>query len=123
MDAIEPRIARFISDQGFYVLRDKATGIALNVSYTPEGLKWTMAPNGSGKLIFFRKAHLIRHYNKTTLQPTKVEIGGDVRPSNKVYVEKFIPTNQPTNRAQKAEYTWTDKAYKMAVLNAGAFPA
>lgn len=80
-----------------------------------------MAPNGSGKLIYFRKAQLQRHYSKTTMQPTKVSIVGDTRPSNKVYVEKFVPTDQPTNRAQKAEYTWTSKAYRMAVLGAGTF--
>lgn len=38
LDPIEPRIAKFVEDQEFYVLRDAKTKIALNVSYTPEGL-------------------------------------------------------------------------------------
>lgn len=36
---IEPRIKQFVEDQNLYVLRDVRTNKALNVSYSPDGLK------------------------------------------------------------------------------------
>lgn len=36
-----------------------------------------------------------------------------MEPSNAVYVERFVPTNQKTESAQVAEYLWLNKALKM----------
>jgi hypothetical protein len=104
---IDSSIQGFISSKNIYVLRDAKTGTALNTSYTPEGLYWTS--NASGKLICFRNAKLVRTYN-AKYELTSVKIAGDTRFSNKVYIEKFIPTDKPTKRGQIAEYTWTNKA-------------
>lgn len=37
-EPVAPHIAKFVEDEGFYVLREKRTNKALNVSYNPEGL-------------------------------------------------------------------------------------
>lgn len=118
---IEPRIQKFIADQNLVVLRDAVSNVAMNVSYTPEGLEWTMAPNGSGRLIFFRKASIAKHYSKEDHSLTRLEIIGDKRPNSRYYVEKFIPMNHNTDYGQKAEYTWVAKAYRMALLGASNF--
>ena len=118
LERIEPRIANFVADQEFYVLRDSLTNKALNVSYTEDGLKWTT--NATGKLIYFRNAKVQVNYDKNYL-PVSTQFVGDTRPSNKVKVEKFIPTNHAFAKAQIAEYTWVDKAYRLAIQNAAAF--
>lgn len=51
---LEPRIAGFIKGRTMYVLRDSKTGIALNTSYSEEGLRWTT--NVRGRLICFKNA-------------------------------------------------------------------
>lgn len=96
MKKIERGIARFLEDRDLVVLREKKSGTALNVSYTVEGLKWTT--NKVGKLLYFNKAYL-----------TSGKWVGDLSPSPYVYVEKFVPQDQPSMAGQVAEYTWIKK--------------
>lgn len=131
MYVLDNRIARFITDKKIYVLRDKKTGMALNASYTEDGLKWTT--NNRGKLLYYENARLGSMINlKRSLEKgepivTNVYIESNdfspLRKSNDVYVEQFVPTNQSTIKGQVAEYTWADKAYHLALLNAETFEA
>lgn len=107
MKPIDKSIKDFIVSRNIYVLRELKTGTALNASYTEEGLYWTT--NGTGKLLCFRNARIERVYDKN-YNVTNVRIVGDTRFSNKVYIEKFVPTDKPSKRGQMAEYTWTNKA-------------
>lgn len=109
MKSIEERIAKFISDRDLVVLRERKTGRALNVSYTEDGLKYTTSLGG--KLLYFNDAWLKVLYRDN--QPYFVGVQGDLEKSKLVYVEKFIPTNKSNLRDQIAEYTWTDKAYRL----------
>jgi hypothetical protein len=93
-----------------YALRDMKTKRALNVSYSEEGLMWST--NATGKLIYFENAHLQRVYDKEG-NITNVRIGGNLNLNPNVYVEKFVPSNQPTTKGQITEYTWTSKAYRL----------
>lgn len=70
-----------------YVLRDKR-GIALNASFSPDGLRFTT--NKKGQNLFFKEGN---------------------------YVERFIPQNKKNAFAQMAEITWLDKAYRLCVYN------
>lgn len=130
LDPIEPRIAKFIEDRDLYVLRDKKTGTALNVSYSEDGLKWTT--NATGRLLYYDNAHIVPivdlkssiKENRTVISHISINGYGEVpRKSDKVYVEKFVPTNQPTLKGQIAEYTWVDKAFRLLTLNAPTFEA
>lgn len=92
------------------VVRDSRTNKALNVSYTVDGLKWTTNFNAN-KLVMYRNAW-IDHVDGV---PT---IAGDLTPSRKVYVEKFIPMDHydERNRLKKeqiSEYTAVDKAQRL----------
>ena len=109
MDPIKERIKRFIADRDLVVLRDGRTGKALNVSYTEDGLKYTTSLGG--QLLYFKNARLkvITRDNQTTF----VGVEGDLEKSKSVYVEKFVPTDKKNPRDQIAEYTWTDKAYRL----------
>lgn len=71
--------------------------MALNVSYSIEGLKWTT--NKVGKLIYFKNAFL--HTGRWV---------GDLTPSSFVYAEIFDPKDHASDAAQVAEYTWIKKA-------------
>lgn len=131
IEPINPRIKQFIVDRNLYVLRDAKTGNALNVSYSEDGLKWTT--NAAGKLLYYQNGMLAPKINvkKSTRNNELVfdyvtivpRDGQTLRKSNRVYVEKFIPTDRNTLREQIAEYTWTDKAYRLLVLNAPSFEA
>lgn len=107
---IDLSIKRFISDREVYVLRNSRTHTALNSSYTPEGLYWTT--NEDGKLLFFKNARIESVYN-SDYTVTNLKIVGDTRPSDKVYIEKFVPDNRPTKQGQIAEYTWVAKAQQL----------
>lgn len=97
MKPIEKSILSFIRDRKLYVLRDKRTHTALNVSYSEDGLRWTT--NKVGRLLYFKKAYL-----------TSGRMVGDLSPSEEVYVEKFVPRNHERTASQVAEYTWIKKA-------------
>ncbi len=106
---IDENLARFISDNDMYVLRDVRTGQALNASFSIEGLYWST--DHSNRLLCFRNARLQPIYKNEI--KTNLRIVGDTRLSEKVYVEKFVPRNQTTLRGQLAEYTWMRKAYAL----------
>lgn len=104
----------FIASKNLMVLRDSLTHKALNVSYTVEGLKWTVNFSGK-KLIYFRNAWIDVSTDEGI--PT-TSIVGDLTPSRKVYVEKFIPRDHYDHRGrltriQISEYTAVDKALKL----------
>lgn len=110
MEPINTTISTFISAQTMYALRDVKTKRALNVSYSEEGLMWST--NATGKLIYFEDARLERVYNRDG-NITNVKIRGNLNLNPNVYVEKFVPSNQPTSKGQITEYTWTSKAYRL----------
>lgn len=103
---INTEIVKYLSNNNLYVLRRKKDGVALNVSYTPEGLIWTC--NKLGKALMFKNT--IIQYGKF-VGPRNGD--GKLIPDPSVYVEKFIPTNKPTESAQVAECTWVAKAMKL----------
>lgn len=95
------------ASEGMYVLRDSRTNMALNVSYTPEGLYW--ATSSSGRLIYFKNARMTTVYDND-YNLIKVKIIGDTRPSDKVYIEPFVANNVANERIQTAEYAMAVKA-------------
>jgi hypothetical protein len=115
-----------IKSNDLYVLRSSLNDRALNVSYTEEGLTYTL--DNQGKFIFFKNAWV-------STQNGYLIFKGDTRLNNKVYVEKFIPRNFLTCKKevnsegkeievctgpinlQKAEYTFMNKALKLLTYN------
>lgn len=82
--SISKNIQKIVDEKGLVVLRDKHSGKALNVSYTTDGLKFTM--NKTGKYIF---------------NPEKN------------YTEHFVPRNFRDPHLLKCEITWVMKAMKL----------
>lgn len=92
----------FVYGKNLKVLRRKKDGMALNVSYTPEGLIWTS--NKLGRALFYRRAFV-----------SQGRIVGDLRASDDVYVERFKPVvtvGMPKDFAE-AERTWLAKALRL----------
>lgn len=108
MNQFNENISELIISGGFYVLRDKATGMALNSSFSREGLKWST--DRLGRLIYYPKARLV---SDIIDGKHVVEIRGDLTPSKRVYIELFKPKSQPSARAQVAEFQWSHKALKL----------
>lgn len=104
---VEPWIRTFIQDRDLYVLREKRNDKALNVSYSPDGLKLTA--NKAGKLRYYKNAFFV----------TDGEIRGDMTPSRSVYIEKFVPKDHTNRSNQIAEFLWIDKAMKLYRLPGG----
>jgi hypothetical protein len=124
MARIYPNIRQFIDDKKLVVLREKGTDKAVNSSFSEYGLQFTT--DTSGNYIYFMNA-------KPVVVGSKVEFVGDTRPSDKYYVEHFVPKDRedprddlsiPRDRffkrkisaylrLQVAEYMWTDKAYRL----------
>lgn len=104
MNRIYSNIRQFISDKRMVVLREKHTGKALNSSFSEYGLQFTT--NSSGRYIYFKNA-------KPVIKNGYVIFEGDTTMNPNVYVEHFVPQNQDKIRNQIAEYTWTDKAYRL----------
>lgn len=120
MRVLEPRIVTFIADRNMYVLRDARTQMALNVSFTPEGLSWTT--DSSGRLVRFENGEMARVLNlKKSLEQNNIVFEalhispteGELRLSDKVYVEKFVPFDHQNRRNQVAECLNVDKAYRL----------
>lgn len=97
MKLLDYSLTKLISDRCIFVLRRRRDNVALNVSYSEDGLK--MTTNKVGKLLYYKKAFL-----------TSGKKVGDLSPANDVYVEKFEPRNHASAAAQIAEYTWVKKA-------------
>ena len=90
MHQIDPKAIDYLSKGNLMVLRAADTGILLNVSYSEDGLKWTV--DKSGRSLYFDKKG-----NK----------------SSKVYSEKFVPRNHNNISAQLAEFFGVHKGYKL----------
>lgn len=98
-----------VINKNLVCLRDAKTRKLLNVSFSEDGLKWTLSPQG--KLIYFKHAYLRRIHNKE-YNLVHVEIVGNNKNPN-VIVEEFIPTNFSNPYMQAAEYAGIHKAYKL----------
>jgi len=116
-----------IVENNLVVLRLKSNDKALNVSFTEEGLIYTL--DNKGKYIFFKNAWVVPKNGSLIFK-------GDTRLNNRVYVEKFVPKNFETCKQglnednelvdictttwplQKAEYTFMNKALHLITYNA-----
>lgn len=97
---IEPWVITFLGANNLKVLRRKKDGMALNVSYTEDGLKWTS--NKVGRALYYKDGVI-----------KEGKIVSSMEKSNEVYVEKFVPSNRKTAHAQSAECLWIHKAMKL----------
>lgn len=113
MRKIETWIKQFITDRNLLVLREVGSNKALNVSYTEYGLKWTM--DNYGKLVYYDNARLT-HVRNSNIWIPKI-LGDTSKKSPKVYVEKFIPTDQKSIPAQVAEFIVCNKALRLLYSN------
>lgn len=119
LNKIEPRIRQFIFDRDLYVLRRKSDGMALNVSYSADGLRWTADKNC--RLLFFQNARLeTRSQDNKVIPYFKGLSKNGLERSNHVFVEKFDPTDHfyPNSeklnaRLQSMEYIQTHKGLKL----------
>lgn len=106
--AIPPHLVQQIADKHFKVLRRKKDNVALNVSYTEYGLKWTA--NKLGRALMYDKAFITRG----RVVPARGGASSTPKISLDVYVEHFVPRNHDTEAAQVAEFTWLNKALAMS---------
>ena len=81
---LNQHIINTIERNKMVVLRDK-NGVALNASFSEEGLRWTT--NKNGKKLFFKKGN---------------------------YVEPFKPRISKDRFQTMAEMTWIEKAYRLS---------
>jgi len=88
-------MVKYISDAKLYVLRERGTNKALNVSYSPDGLKFTQDINR--KFIYYRKARVNR------AQKYFIDLEGDLRPSHKYYISEFVPIQHSDSQLHRAE--------------------
>ena len=87
----------------FYVLREKKTDKALNISSTIDGLKWTS--NKTQRSMYYNDA-IFKIING------KISLVGDFKLSNQVYVEKFYPRKFKIPFFNMCENTWINKAIR-----------
>ena len=95
-------MSTFVYGKNLVVLRRKKDRMALNVSYSLEGLHWTC--NKLGRALFFKRAFVSLR-----------KIIGDLAPSEEVYVERFNPST-PVGASKEfvgAECTWAIKALRL----------
>lgn len=90
MREIDGKAIKHIAKNNIVVLRSAITGIAYNVSYTEDGLKYTTDKNG-----------------------VSIYYSAPGERSDKVIVEKFIPRNHHNPALQAAEFFCIHKAYKL----------
>ena len=92
-----------------WILREKRTGKPLNVSYTPEGLKYTS--NKMGRLLLYDNGKLVRLGDRIVIQSNNEK---PLKLSDKVYIERYVPPQlEVGNVLYKMEFVWAEKAYKM----------
>lgn len=109
MKIIEDVTINYIAKQKLCVLR-KRNGMAIDVSYSEDGLKLSCAKNG--KLYYYQNAFL-----KGVTPYSKHPKGLEKDPN--VYVELFVPksyenSGRGTEKLQAAEYAAVHKAYKLS---------
>lgn len=94
----------YLSNLQLVVLRNKRTGMAIDVSYTIEGLKWSV-----------NKLGISNYYANAKFEKGRIT-GDNLTINPNVVVEKFIPRNHTTEKSQSAEYSCINKAYKLWAL-------
>lgn len=105
---ISPSLIKYIASNDLKVLRRKKDDVALNVSYTISGLKYTA--NKLGRAIMYKRAFIS---NGVITFPKTLDGKVDDSLSPNIYVEHFVPRNHSTEFAQEAEYTWVLKALRL----------
>jgi len=115
---IEPRITKQIVEAGFKAMRDSRTGLLLDVSATTDGLMWSLDRKGS--LLYYKNAKL-KHYQHEGILLPSIEGEPDINP--RIVIQDFIPKDHWRKgydgdqyldpRLQKAEYRFTDKAFRL----------
>lgn len=109
---IEQWIVDLIKENQFLILRDRRTHKALGVGYGMDGI--TQVTNKHGKLLYYKNARISGEWKDGIPNGQWLpKVVGDTTPSEKVYVEKFIPRNHKLIDNQVAEYLWVDKAMRM----------
>lgn len=104
----------YISGYNMYVLREKNTNTAINVSYSRDGLVWTT--NQYGNYIYYKNPRIFSWVEGTDKPQQFVKLIGDsVNPN--YYIEKFVPRDHIENgrfnlKKQLAEYFVTAKALR-----------
>jgi hypothetical protein len=98
MRQIADEAINFIGSYTLYVLRD-SSGVALNVSYSPEGLQWSAG--NDGKMLSVQSGYISRG-TKVILDPTP-----------KGVIELFRPKNRKWKKAQMAELSAVRRAYRL----------
>lgn len=94
-------------------------GKALNVSYSEDGLKWTL--NNYGKLLYYKSTKLSMRDKDGRMMYVPV-FKGDMVKSNRVFVEPFVPRDhiiggKINKTSQKVEYFWCNKAQRLLYVS------
>lgn len=110
MNTITEKTINDVTLQKMFCLRDVRTHKVLNVSFTEDGLKWTLDHNGN--LIYFKSGRIAQRYDKN-YNIIGLYFKGNLTPSSRVYVEEFIPKNHSLPYSQTAEYQGIHRSYKM----------
>ena len=85
---IEPSVRTHIQGNQFVVMRDR-NGKAIEVSFSEDGLRWTMDRNS--RLLYYRDAYLkVRKPGEGDDIP-RWYIVGDTRKNPSITIEKFVP--------------------------------
>lgn len=105
LDNIDPKVVTFLSGYELYALR-APNGRILNVSYTEEGLKYTLSRDG--RYIYFKNAQLVLDYKTNRLY-----FKGNTAKNPSLTVERFIPKNHSIVSNQLAEYRFVYKALRL----------
>jgi hypothetical protein len=101
---IDYKAIQFFRKNPLVVLRSSYSDIALNVSYSFKGLKWSCDRNG--RSLYFKNG-IIRNGE---IQSTD---GGALIPRKDVYVQRFIPINHDSIILQAAEFAAVKRGYKL----------
>ena len=96
----------YLEQKNLFVLREKVSGKALNVSYSPAGLKYTMNP--FGKYVYFKNAWTEINTNKN-----KLVFRGNLKVNSNLVIEKFVPRQFEDPKLAKIELVWVQKAYRL----------
>lgn len=101
---IPKQLTAYIANNRLRVLRSKHNNRALNVSFSDEGLMYSMS--NQAKFILFKNAWV-------QLIGDRLVLKGNLALNDKVYIEDFVPRVFDEANLQKAEFTFIDKALKL----------
>jgi hypothetical protein len=119
LNPLEPWIKQFIKDRGLKVMRRKDNRIALNVSYSEDGLRWTA--NNRRKLFYYKNAELRHKKVGDMWLPYAHPLSPDgLQKSDSIIIEDFVPEDHYYPNGEKlipklqvAEYLWSNKGLKL----------